>query len=241
MIKKFEEYIEEALWKGVIDRSKSNDKRLEDGKKVMTSLGTEAIIKDPDCEYEVYIKDLLNTVDKSEEFQISILRLQDYGPDEQKNIIKGSCDYDYKITDERNLSIVAGFPSYNDLQEMTYTSYGDDICEEDYISVCHAVGTKLQETVISKSNEDKKFYFELIDEDTTWNYMSQQHDSEDEDNYYDNPLDAFIECFGEKFPDVELHYWSFAGYGFNIGIEIDYDNILIYNECVEFTEDFFEA
>lgn len=194
-------------------------KRKEDGTEVETKLG-KVLLKNISFDYNSLIKEILNN---GEEYPgVVINSIQIYNTDEIKNIYKG---LDYCILLDRGgrgADLVAAFDEYFGDDDFGIT---EDICEEDYKSICKLIGDYLNKNVDLQKPKDHYDDYVL--------YLGDTNDADE------NTVEDFKFEFNSKFDDPDgLEFWSYQ-YDNSIGVSLNYDNLINYSEMVEFTESWF--
>ena len=231
-IKTFEEFISEGLWNKGLNRTKNNEVRKEEGKKVKTSIGTEIFIRNTDCDYEQLIKDILDS--PSDEFGPDFEYIGNINKKETKQkIINGEFEDAFMI----DKYLYVEFTSYEDMVDNDYLD-PDEFSEKDYNSIINGIAEAFKNKEFERKKDNSyssKYVFLLINESDISYYESEL--SEDVLEYY---YDDFKEYFSDNFPDIELEYWSYNNYATNIGMEINYDNLLKYDEVKEWVVSFFK-
>ena len=232
MIKKFNEFIEEGFLSKTINRSKSGELRKEQGRRVKTPTGVEIVLENPDYNYEELMRWIL---DGEDGIGVDLDNIGNYPIGDQKDIKKGTCEYSHMI----NNRIVASFESYEDLIEDGRWFDEGEVTRNDYISVIEGIVNSLKQTELDRkkgNGYDSETVFLLIDESTVYHYECESNESTLE--YY---FEDFQSCFEDHFPDIELEFWSYNNYASNIGMRVDYDNLLIYKDAKEWVQNYFES
>ena len=149
VIKTFSEFINESIWSDMQDRSMGKTVRKEDVVKVHTCIDVDIYLKSTsDFHYDELIKEILSYNDSYVEYKVGILSVRDkaYSPEEMKNMRAFEAPYSYLIFDGRyGTSLVAEFWTYDEMKDFDLDDFEDRICEEDYISICKGIATKLKE------------------------------------------------------------------------------------------------
>lgn len=247
--------IDESTWGAMLDRGTGSVIKKEDGKLVHTCLDVDITIKDHDCDYNELIKDILNDDVISGFYQgVVILNTQvkQYSPEEMANIRKFEAPYAYLIYDGKHgTSLVAEFWAYSEIQDFDLTTdFIERVSEDDYISICKGIATKLKEfggdiaqlprrhSTISKIKDrdfNDEYVFKLIDEsDIAW--WGSYPDPEGR-SLADFETDMFTEY--PELVDVDFFTWTFYD-GYNIGIPINYDTLVNFKKYKEFTKNWFK-
>ena len=181
-----------------------------------------------------------------------------------KNIRAFEAPYSYLIYDGiHGTSLIAEFYTYDEMKDFDLDDFEDRICEEDYISICKGIATKLKEVggdieylprnkgnIISHdrknrfkdiSNYDGDYVLQLIDESDVWNW-----EIEYVDEYGEGSTSTSLEDFKENmiydFPeldDVEFITWSYNNYACSIGIPITATTVKNFKKYKEYTKSWF--
>ena len=248
--------IDESAWGDMRKRSTGDIIRKEDGKLVHTCLDVDIRIKDYDCDYNEAIKDILNNDVINGFYQgVVILNTQvkQYSPEEMANIRKFEAPYAYLIYDGKHgTSLVAEFWTYSEIQDSDLTTdFIERVSEEDYISICKCIATKLKEvggdiarlperhSTISKikdSDFNDEYVFKLIDEsDIAW--WEYNYSNEDGTSITDFEQDMIVEF--SELEDTDFFIWNYYD-GYNIGLPINYNTLVNFNKYKEFTKNWFK-
>lgn len=261
VIKKFNEFINESIWSDIQDRSAGEVGRKEDGVKVHTCIDVDIYLKSTsDFHYDELIKEILSYNDSYVEYKVGILSVRDkaYSPEEMKNMRAFEAPYSYLIYDGRyGTSLVAEFLTYDEMKDFGPDDFEDRICEEDYISICKGIATKLKEVGDSieylprdisyignkknNMNYDGDYALQLIGESDVNNW-----EVEYVDKYGKGSTSTSLEDFKEDmiyaFPeldDVEFITWSYNKYACNIGIPITATTVKNFKKYKEYTKNWF--
>ena len=249
----------ESVWNDIRKRGNGSEIKQEEGRKVTTCLGVDITLKQPDCDYDGLIHDIV--VGRNEyEFGIQNARDVKCTPDEMINVRKFLAPYDYLIYDGgHGTDLVACFSSYDELIEFQLDDeFEDKYCEEDYISICRCIATKMKEVGDSlvyipsgksfalgvdrqdTSEYERDYGLELISEEDVY-YWTSSHTYEDGDD-----LLSFKEDIIDEFPelkDIDFVCWSYShNGGYYIAIPAyNISNILNIRKYQEFTKKWFKA
>ena len=263
VIKTCSDFLEESIWSDIQDRSMGKTRRKEDGVKVHTCIDVDIYLKNAsDSNYDELIKEILSYNDSYVEYKVGILSVRDkaYSPEEMKNMRAFEAPYSYLIFDGRyGTSLVAEFWTYDEMKDFDLDDFEDRICEEDYISICKGIATKLKEIggsieylprnkgsfIETKyddiSHYDSDYVLQLIDESDVSNWEIQYTDKYGEgstafslDDYKESMIDAFPEL-----DDVVFITWSFNHYACNIGIPITATTVKNFKKYKEYTKNWF--
>jgi hypothetical protein len=252
--------IVESLWSDLQDRSSGDVVRKEDGIKVHTCLDIDILLKNPNCDYNGLIHDIVVGGDNEYEFGIHKLNDMSYTPDERVNVMKFGAPYDYLIYEGgHGTDLVATFSSYSELLEFNLDDdFEDEYCEEDYISICRGIATKVKEIgdcfvyvprrntfMISVDRQDTSDYegdycLELISENGMFDWIVEHSDEQDID------LNDFKNDIIDEFPelrDMDFIGWSYTNNGgCYVGIPAyNINNLLNIRKYKEFTEKWFKV
>ncbi|MCM1217706.1 MAG: hypothetical protein NC548_24705 [Lachnospiraceae bacterium] len=230
MVKKFQEFVEEGFLSKTINRAKTGELRKEDGKKVMTEMGVEILLKNYDYDYEQLIRGIL---DGEDDLGVDLDNVGNYPSGDQRDIKRGTCEYAFMV-DNR---IVANFQSYENLIEYEIVD-GDELSRDDYIHIIEGIVEALKKTTLDRKKGvgyDYECVFEFIDESDVFNY-----ESELSEHVLDFLRDDFESGFEDTFEDAELEYWSYNNYASSIGVRVSYDNLINYHKMRKYVQDFFK-
>ena len=263
VIKTCSDFLEESIWSDIQDRSMGKTRRKEDGVKVHTCIDVDIYLKNTsDSNYDELIKEILSYNDSYVEYKVGILSVRDkaYSPEEMKNMRAFEAPYSYLIFDGRyGTSLVAEFWTYDEMKDFDLDDFEDRICEEDYISICKGIATKLKEIggsieylprnkggFIETKYDDISHYegdyvLQLIDESDVYNWEIEYVDKYGEgsttfslDDYKESMIDAFPEL-----DDVVFITWSYNNYACSIGIPITATTVKNFKKYKEFTKNWF--
>ena len=253
--------ITESVWADIHRRSNGEQKRQEDGRKVTTRLGVDIFLHNPNSNYNYLIDSLLN---KNTDYRVCIIRSKDstLTPDEMVNVRKWEAPYDYLIYDGLyGTDLVADFWTYDDMKDFDIADvFYDNFSEEDYISICKGISTKLKEVgdclkyvphhksfVHSKQNRkieieaatdyEGDYALELINENDIADWGTRHPD----DEYW---LEDFIYYITDNFKELEetdFITWSYNDYGESIVIPYySISNLVNFKKYKEFTQNCFK-
>ena len=251
--------ITESVWNDIRKRGNGAEIKQEEGRRVTTCLGIDITLKQADCDYDGLIHDII--VGKNEyEFGIQNARDVKCTPDEMINVRKFQAPYDYLIYDGgHGTDLIACFSSYDELIEFQLDDeFQDKYCEEDYISICRAIATKMKEIgdslvyipsgksfMLGTDRQDTSEYerdygLELISEYDVYYWMCSHSYEEGDD------LLSFKEDIIGEFPelkDQDFIAWSYTNNGgCYIAIPTyDINNILNIRKYQEFAKKWFKA
>ena len=253
--------ITESIWSDIQDRSMGKTRRKEDGVKVHTCIDVDIYLKNTfDSNYDDIIKEILNYNDSYVDYRVGILNVRDkaYSTEEMANMRTFEAPYSYLIFDGRyGTSLVAEFLTYDEMKDFGPDDFEDRICEEDYISICKGIATKLKEVGDSieylprdisyignkknNMNYDGDYALQLIGESDVNNW-----EVEYVDKYGKGSTSTSLEDFKEDmiyaFPeldDVEFITWSYNKYACNIGIPITATTVKNFKKYKEYTKNWF--
>ena len=254
--------ITESIWSDMQDRSAGEVRRKEDGVKVHTCIDVDIYLKNTsDSHYDDLIKEILNYNDSYVDYKVGILSVRDkaYSTEEMANMRTFEAPYSYLIFDGRyGTSLVAEFWTYDEMKDFGLDDFEDRICEEDYISICKGIATKLKEVGDSieylprnntsyignkknNMNYEGDYVLQLIDESDVNNW-----EIEYVDKYGEGSTSTSLEDFKENmiydFPeldDVEFITWSYNNYACSIGIPITATTVKNFKKYKEYTKNWF--
>lgn len=261
--------ISESIWGDVRRRAEGQSIRQEDGRKVHTCLGVDVVLKNPDCDYDTLIKDLINgDAQYHSEYGVGIVSPKDLNltPEEMANVRKWEAPYTYLIYDgQHGTSLIANFWSYKEILDFELDNdFEENYLEEDYISICRCVATKLKEVgdcfqyvprnkayildLDARGDDVDKYTGEcqllLIDEGDVYSWVCDHNEE------YDNPfgntyLDDFKEGIINEYPEldgIDFISWSYTNYGgCYIAIPVSVDNLNNIRKYIEFTKNWFKS
>ena len=213
-----------------------------------------------DFHYDDLIKEILSYNDSYVEYKVSILSVRDkaYSTEEMKNMRAFEALYAYLIYDGRyGTSLVAEFLTYDEMKDFGPDDFEDRVCEEDYISICKGIATKLKEIGGSiehlprdiscignkkhNMNYDGDYALQLISESDVNNWEVEYVDKYGEGST-STSLEDFQESIIDAFPeldDVEFITWSYNHYACNIGIPITATTVKNFKKYKEYTKNWF--
>ena len=253
--------ITESFWSDIQDRSMGKTRRKEDGVKVHTCIDVDIYLKSTsDFHYDELIKGILNYNDSYVDYRVGILSVRDkaYSTEEMANMRTFEAPYSYLIYDGRyGTSLVAEFLTYDEMKDFGPDDFEDRICEEDYISICKGIATKLKEVGDSieylprdisyignkknNMNYDGDYVLQLIGESDVNNWEVEYVDKYGEGST-STSLEDFKEDMIYAFPeldDVEFITWSYNKYACNIGIPITATTVKNFKKYKEYTKNWF--
>ena len=254
--------ITESIWSDIQDRSMGKTRRKEDGVKVHTCIDVDIYLKSTsDFHYDELIKGILNYNDSYVDYRVGILSVRDkaYSTEEMANMRTFEAPYSYLIYDGRyGTSLVAEFLTYDEMKDFGPDDFEDRICEEDYISICKGIATKLKEVGDSieylprnntsyignkknNMNYEGDYVLQLIDESDVNNWEVEYVDKYGEGST-STSLEDFKEDMIYAFPeldDVEFITWSYNNYACNIGIPITATTVKNFKKYKEYTKNWF--
>jgi len=255
-MKKLSKILSESVWGSMLDRSTGDGIRKEDGKIVHTCLGVDIVIKNPDCEYDKHIKELIDH-SMDTDYGVTIVNVQEkaYSWEELANARKFGAPYVYMIYDGgHGTDLLAEFWTYDEIQDFDLDDdFAEILSEDDYISICRGIATKLKEVggdlsrvprrdsgTLGHKTPDKdykgEYVLKLISEEDVFNWEATY------DIDYDY-VDEFLEDIFNKFPeleDVDFITWTFYN-GANIGLPLNYNNLINFKKYQEFTKNWFKS
>ena len=264
-VKSFKEFIGESIWSDIQDRSAGDVRRREDGIKVHTCIDVDIYLKNvSDSYYDEFIKEILNYNDSYVDYRVAILNTRDkaYSTEEMKNIRAFEAPYAYLIYDGgHGTDLIAEFWTYDEMIDFDLDDFKDRVPEEDYISICKGIATKLKEVggdieylPRNKSGIIKSTYQKHDKSDYEGDYVLQLISESDvndwEIKYVDEYgegststcLEDFMESMIDTFPeldDVDFITWSYNNYACNIGIPITATTVKNFKKYKEYTKNWF--
>lgn len=247
--------INESIWSDIHKRSNGSEIRKEDGRKVHTCIGIDVTLKNPECDYDTLIRDLIElNSEYHSEYGVGVVNQRDINltPDEMINVRKWEAPYCYLIYDgNHGTSLFANFWSYDEIIDFELDNdFGENYLEDDYIAICKCVATKLKEvgdclSLIPRRNSsvykrkdnpyEGEFALKLIDEADVYNWAIERSD----DYYW---FEDYVEYMIDTFPelkDTDFITWTYYD-GANIAIPYtSISNLMNYNKYREFTKTYF--
>jgi hypothetical protein len=253
----------ESIWSDIQDRSAGEVRRKEDGVKVHTCIDVDIYLKNvSDSYYDEFIKEILDYNNSYIEYRVVIMNTRDkaYSWEEMKNIRAFEAPYTYLIYDGgHGTDLVTEFLTYDEMKDFDLDDFEDRVIEDDYISICKGIATKLKEvggdikylprnkgSFIGKTNEkisdyDGDYVLQLIDESDVYDWEIKYTDKYGEGSTASS-LDDYKECMIDTFPeldDVDFITWSFNDYACNIGIPITATTVKNFKKYKEYTKNWF--
>ena len=256
----------ESIWSDIQDRSAGEVRRKEDGVKVHTCIDVDIYLKNvSDSYYDEFIKEILDYNNNYVEHKVAILNTRDkaYSWEEMKNIRAFEAPYTYLIYDGgHGTDLIAEFCTYDEMKENDdLDDFEDRVIEEDYISICKGIATKLKEigggiaflprynegNFIGKTNEkisdyDGDYVLQLISESDV-DYWDMEYREKYGEGSTDTSLDDYKESMIDTFPeldDVVFITWEFNNSnGVNIGIPITATTVKNFKKYKEYTKNWF--
>ena len=228
---KFDEYVNERLFKSSIDRVKSGELRKEDGVKVSTCLGDRLVLSHKDCPCDKLIRQLLNNVETSMYPSIGLDEIDDYPVTIKDEIIEGKRDYTYLLGES---NIVAGFDDYDELIK-DYEIDAAEFSKDDYITIIRSIVEHLKKMNIINIEPESVdgSYISLLLHERNVTMIEDEMDSDSFDWFK-----KFRNNFNQTFPDVKFATWR-GDFSYNIGIEIDYNAVIKYDDCLKWVKQYF--
>ena len=252
--------ITESIWSDMQDRSIGEKRREEDGKKVQTCIGIEVFLKNPNCDYNALIRDLIEeNAEYHSEYGVSITNPKDINltPDEMVNVRKWEAPYTYLIYDgQHGTSLVSNFWTYSEILDFELDNdFEEKYLEDDYISICECVSKLLKEVgdsfayvprnkafILGAKGSDRyegEYVLQLIDEGSVSYWFAMQGDNTDGEE-----LNYFKEDIIDTFP--ELKFVDFIGWSYYDGcnIAIPYtsiNNLTNFKKYKEYTKKWFST
>ena len=222
MVKKFEDWISEGLWSKGIERSKTGDVRMENGRKVKSSVG-DILIRNNSTDYENIIKVLLDHINTPNGHGLELTFIN-YQP---------SFDYDNPYTQRVNDDLVAMYTEYDNLIE--YSEFEpDELSEEDYISIITTITDRLKQLNIvekvfklTKGKVKYEIYMPILSEDEYEKVMK----------YWTNTtIEKFQFVLMDEFSDdIRIHLEDKL-----FGLKLNYESLKNYDEIISFTKEYFK-
>ena len=257
--------ITESIWSDIQDRSAGEVRRKEDGVKVHTCIDVDIYLKNAsDSYYDEFIKEILNYNDSYVDYRVGILNTRDkaYSTEEMKNIRAFEAPYAYLIYDGgHGTDLIAEFWTYDEMKDFDLDDFEDRVIEDDYISICKGIATKLKEvgrdieylprnkSGLIKSTYQKHnvsdyegdYVLQLISESDVYDWEIEYVDKYGEGST-STCLEDFRESMIDTFPeldDVDFITWSYNNYDCNIGIPITATTVKNFKKYKEYTKNWF--
>ena len=264
-MKKLSKILNESVWGGMLSRSIGDTIRKEDGVKVHTCIDVDIYLKNAsDSYYEELIREILDYNNSNIDYKVGISNTRDYAYswEEMKNIRAFEAPYTYLIYDGgHGTDLVARFETYDDMKD-DVDDFEDRVIEDDYVSICKGIATKLKEaggdieylpryynegSFIGKTNKkisdyDGDYVLQLISESDV-NYWDIDYCEKYGEGSTDTALDDYKESMIDTFPeldDVDFITWEFNNSrGVNIGIPITATTVKNFKKYKEYTKNWF--
>jgi len=248
--------IDESVWGGILDRGTGEINRKEYGKKVHTCIDIDIYIKDSSCQYDKYIKHILDYDNYKLPCRICIgferISNPTYTPEDLAKMKNFEMPYDYVLdeyTKPKNEFdyLVAWFWKYNEFMDHNTNA---DITEDDYMSICRGIAIKLKEignriehmpgnktNIIGQDGVSSKysnFALKLMDEKNTFHWK-HAHNGKSLLDYKEDMIHEFPEL-----KDVDFLMWPFNQFPYvNIGLPITSVTVKDFKKYEEYTHNWF--
>lgn len=239
MIKKFEDYITEGMWKSGVDRAKNNTDRLEDGVKL--EIGTKIKVGNRLIDYNELVKEILNYVpgEEYDDSPMSIIYISTLDWEQEKQIRETGESYSkfgytfliQEITDRYTLC--AHFDNYESYIENYAKS--SKISEDDYVAMCRGIAEKLKTLdvlTLTRSEPSDDFHYHEVWHDTISIFNFKKGDKRLKKFSFTRFKEEFETQFEGKYRDI--FYLEEHG----ISVELNYDAIIHLDEFTKFAEDY---
>lgn len=237
MIKKFQDYISEGLWKSGVERAKNNTERLEDGVKL--EIGTKIKVGNRLIDYNELVKKILNYVpgEEYDDAPMSIIYISTLDWEQEKQIREtgeATSKFGYifliqEITDRYTLCV--HFDNYESFIENYAKS--SKISEDDYVAMCRGIADKLKtlDVVTLMRNEvDDSLHYHDVYHDTITIFNFKKGDKKLKKFSFTRFEKEFENQFKGKYRDI------FYLEGHSLSVELTYDAIMNLDEFVKFTK-----
>ncbi len=252
--------LQESFWGDVHKRSIGDEVRKEDGTIVDTCIGVKILLKNPSCDYNKLIKDII--VGNNEyEFGIQPLKDQPYTPDERVNVMKFVAPYDYLIYEGGSgTDLVAKFSSYSEIIDWKLgDGFEDEYSEEDYISICKGIATfvkgvgdcfvfvpshdifTISVDTIDTSKYELNYALELISENELYHWSIEQDTDDIRELLNDFKLDITEEFYELKNEDFLCWSYTHNGGCFIAIPSYNINNLMNIRKYREFTKKWFKV
>jgi hypothetical protein len=246
--------INESHWSEMNRRSQGIAVRREEGIRVKTCLGTYAFLKNPNCKYDELINFLMTENYDDDQFRVNNARDLNLSPDELVNVRKWTAPYDYMIYEPGyGMDLVVSFDSFDTMTEYERLEDLDDFLEDDYISICKCIATKLKEVADSmervkrehfiihwdKAKFTKDYCLCLVKEEQVYDWKCENLSDEGYTYWEDFRYDMI-----DEFPEldtVDFVCWTYRD-GCNIGIPMyPKENVINFTKYKEFAQNWFKV
>ena len=247
--------LQESIWSNINKRSEGTSIRKEDGVRVTTCLGTNAVVS-PDCDYDSAIQNILNNFvgDYSTMYVVNV-RDSKYTPDEMVNIRKWEAPYTYMIYEGGSgTDLILDFETYDTLVEQEH-EICEYVSENDYPAICRCIAEKFKQfgdhlsyihndfDIINGNNRDVDSYsyvFRLIDETDTY-YWTLDRDKYEVEGYINDFIEDMQNSFGAIGDQCFITWNHHNQDGTYIALPINFDNLINLKDYIEYTEKWFEV
>ena len=253
-MKKLSVSLKESRFVDLINKKFTGERRKEDGIKVKTCLNTEIFLKNPESKYDDLIEDIfLNDSD----LKVYIGKPENVNFKDLKNF---KIPYKYLVYEGKyGTSLMCEFSPYSECED-ELADYFEIYDESDYNEICRSISEKLKEngelleyiptnnsyvkgddsnSDLSADEYTENYHLLLIDEDTVYNWYCKYVNESDDTDY----ILMFKNDIIYKYPELEdedFIVWSYAGYGCNIAIPLNINNLNHINEYYKYTQNWFK-
>ena len=254
-MKKLSVSLKESRFVDLINKKFTGERRKEDGTKVKTCLETEIYLKNPESKYNDLIQDIIIN---QPDLKIYIGKPQDNDVkiEDLKNF---KIPYKYLVYEGKyGTSLMCEFVHYSECEDELEKWYEIDN-ESDYNEICRSISEKLKEVgkrleyipendsyvigYLSDTNADeytREYHLCLIDEDTVYNWYCEYVNKSDNTDY----IKEFKTEITSNYPELKYEdfiVWSYAGYGCNIAIPLNINNLNNIKEYCEYAKKWFTS
>lgn len=215
MIKNFEEFVNEGLWKNGVERAKSGKDRIEKG--IKTKFGNYCTIQDKQL-MENTISNLFKYYLGKPHYLMRIVRVRE-GVQIFDKMVKNKLDEGWPtafLIDEK------GEVALDAVDAETYSEHFEEINEVDYHNIVKCIAEVFSTIRFNRNKEDNKYYNMIVVDksegsEKIWSMVNRE-------NYRNLIKDKF---------GIEPIIMSSK-----VMLPITYENTIVYHKVVELTKDF---
>ena len=253
-MKKLSVSLKESRFVDLINKKFTGERRKEDGIKVKTCLNTEIFLKNPESKYDDLIEDII--INESDlKIYIGKPKDDDVKIEDLKNF---KIPYKYLVYEGKyGTSLMCAFAPYSECED-ELADYFEIYDKSDYDEICRSISEKLKEVgkrleyipendsyvkgYLSDTRADeytREYHLCLIDEDTVYNWYCEYVNEYDDTDH----IKEFKKEITSKYPELKYEdfiVWSYAGYGCNIAIPLNINNLNHINEYYKYTQNWFK-
>ena len=258
-MKKLSVSLKESRFVDLINKKFTGERRKEDGIKVKTCLNTEIFLKNPESKYDDLIEDII--INESDlKIYIGKPKDDDVKIEDLKNF---KIPYKYLVYEGKyGTSLMCEFAPYSECED-ELADYFEIYDKSDYDEICRSISEKLKENGellecipkekyvesyvigdyrnphLSADRYTGNYHLLLIDENTVYNWYCKYVNESDDTDY----ILMFKNDIIYKYPELEdedFIVWSYTGYGCNIAIPLNINNLNHINEYYKYTQNWFK-